>query len=159
MPFLPRFLFSAEEPALAYAAKAWLLALLPSLALAGLINLAAPSAGTPDFPVGGTIFLVLVLIVAPLVETLLMIPPLWAFARIAGPGAAAIGSALLWAALHSLAVPLWGLVVWWPFLILSVVLLTWWRRGLGRALLMVAGIHAMQNGASLALASLLVPAG
>jgi len=155
LAFLPEFLFAAEGSRLRYAVKAWLLALLPSLALAGLIDLAAPASGTPDFPVGGATFLALVLVVAPLAETLLMVPPLWALARLAGPGAAAIGSALLWAGLHSLAVPLWGLVVWWPFLILSVVLLTWRRRGLGTALLMVAGIHAMQNATSLALALLL----
>jgi len=80
-----------------------------------------------------------------------MIPPLWALNRIAGAGPAAIGSALLWGVSHSLAVPVWGLVVWWPFLILSVALLTWRRRGLGTAVLLVAGIHAMQNAVALAL--------
>jgi hypothetical protein len=41
---------------------------------------------------------------------------------------------------------LWGLVVWWPFLILSAIFLVWRsERGLGTAILMTTAVHALQN--------------
>jgi membrane protease YdiL (CAAX protease family) len=117
----------------------------PSLVLAGLVAAATGGAAGPEFPLPGRWFVVLAVLVAPLVETLLMIPVLWLLDRTAGPGAAAVGSALLWAAFHSLASPLWGLVAWWGFLILSIAFLTWWKRGTGAAILIVTAIHTLQN--------------
>ena len=153
--FLPRFLFSSEGPRAGYVVKAWLLALLPSLLLASAITVAAPVSEAPNLPFSGARLVVLLVVVTPLLETLLMIPPLWALRRIAGPGAASVASALLWGVVHSLAVPVWGLVAWWPFLILSVALLTWRERGLVGAVVTVACIHALQNAVSLALPRLL----
>jgi hypothetical protein len=149
--FLPRFLFSADQPKLAYIFKAWLLALLPSLALVGLVAAATDGPAGPEFALPGRLFVLLVVIVAPLLDTLLMIPPLWLLNRIGGPAFAAAGSALLWAGFHSLAAPLWGLVVWWPFLILSIAFLTWWKRGTASAILVVTSIHALQNAVAAAL--------
>ncbi|HWT11582.1 MAG TPA: hypothetical protein VN231_02400 [Allosphingosinicella sp.] len=159
LAFLPGFLFAAEGSKPGYVAKAWLLALLPSLALAALVSLAAPQSAAPRLESGGPLFLLLVVLVAPFLETLLMIGPLWLLDRLLGPGPAAVGSALLWGLLHSLAAPAWGLVVWWPFLILSIVFLTWRALGLGTAVLLVTSVHAMQNCVAAALPLLFGPAG
>lgn len=151
MAFLPRFLFSADRPMPGYIAKAWLLALLPTLALVGLVVALVEAPAGPEFALPARLVVPVVILVAPFVETLLMIPPLWLLSRFVGPGPAAAASALLWAALHSLAAPLWGLVIWWPFLILSIAFLTWWKKGTGIAILVVTAIHALQNAAVLAL--------
>lgn len=150
-PLWPAFLFSSDQPKSAYILKAWLLALLPSLAIGALIAAVTAGEAAPSFPLPAPLFVLLVVAVAPILETLIMVPPLLGLSRLAGPVPAAIGSALLWAALHSLAEPLWGLVVWWPFLILSIALLTWRPRGLATAILVVSAIHALQNAVAAAL--------
>jgi hypothetical protein len=147
--FLPRFLFRSDGSRLAYVLKAWLLALLPTLALAALVSLAATPAQGPQIRGQGSTLLLLVVLASPILETLLMVPPLWALDRLLGPGRAALASALLWGVLHSLAAPAWGLVVWWPFLILSVAYLAWRRSGAVKAMTMVAAMHALQNAAVL----------
>lgn len=145
LAFLPRFLFEAERPAV-YLIKAWLLALLPSLALSAIITALAPTAETPPISVEQPSMLLMVVIGAPFLETLILAAMLLFLNRIGGPRIAAIGSALLWALAHSYAAPTWGLIVWWPFLIMSVALLTWRERGLVPAILIVTAIHALQNG-------------
>jgi hypothetical protein len=142
--FLPRFLFSATEP-IGYIVKAWLLVLLPTLALAAAVTylIGDPAARPVELP--EPMFILLVVGVAPFLETLLMLPPLWLLSRFAGPEWAVVGSALLWAGAHSLAEPVWGLVVWWAFLVLSAALLTWRERGLWIAVLLVTAIHTLQN--------------
>ena len=145
LAFLPAFLFAPDPRPLRYIARAWPLALLPSLALAMLVGYAAGGGSAPPMDFPAPLFLALVVLFAPLTETLLMIPILWLLRRFLAPGPAAVGSALVWATLHSLTVPLWGLVVWWPFLILSVAFLAWRERGLWTAVFLVTGIHALQN--------------
>lgn len=152
---LPAFLFDTDQPKPLYIAKAWLLAFLPSVALAGLVAWLAPEAPAPDFGGTGAGVAFAVILFAPVAETLLMTPPVLILARLLGPAAAVIGSALLWGVLHSLAAPLWGLVIWWPFLVFSAVLLAWREQGLGTAMAMAACVHMMQNlipGAALLLA-------
>jgi len=149
--FLPRFLFLATRP-LGYVFKAWLLILLPTLALAVAVTYLVGDPGQPPVRLPEPMFILLVVGVAPFLETLLMLPPLWLLNRYAGPGPAVIGSALLWAGAHSLAEPLWGLVVWWAFLVLSAALLTWWERGLVTTVLVVTAIHTLQNAVAAALA-------
>lgn len=154
--FLPDFLFRQDEPPLPYIAKGWLLALLPSLALSTLAGLvASPTAEIPDIPIQGASSLLLLIVVAPLLETLILLPMVLGFRRLLGPGPAVLLSALLWAIAHSLAAPIWGLVVWWPFLLFSVAILTWRDRGLLPAVAIVTSIHGLQNATAALL--LLVP--
>lgn len=144
--FLPDFLFRQDEPPLPYILKGWLLALLPSLALAALAgSLASPSAEVPDIPVQGSTSLLLLIVVGPLLETLILLPMVLGFRRLLGPGPAVLLGALLWAIGHSLAAPIWGLVVWWPFLLFSIAILTWRERGLLPTVAVVTTIHGLQN--------------
>ncbi len=46
---------------------------------------------------------------------------------------------------HSLVAAPWGLVIWWPFLIFSIVFLTWRKRSLGAAFALPMLIHGLQN--------------
>ena len=149
--FLPRFLFSATEPA-AYVVKAWLLVLVPTLALGAAVQpLAGESAPVPA-AMAKPLFILLFVLVGPFLETLLMVPLLWLLKRFAGPVLAVPGSALLWAGAHSLAAPVWGLVVWWAFLVLSTAMLAWRERGVSTAVLLVTAIHGLHNMVAAAMA-------
>jgi len=143
---LPSFLFDTGQPKLAYIAKAWLLAFLPSAALAVLVSSLAESPPAPDFGGTGPVVFGLLVLFAPVLETFLMVPPLLLMNRFLGPAPAIAGSSLLWGALHSWQVPLWGLIVWWPFLIFSAILLAWREKSLATAMVMVIAVHALQNG-------------
>jgi membrane protease YdiL (CAAX protease family) len=147
--FLPRFLFDADHPKLLFVLKAWLLALLPSFALSGLISAAtsvtAQQVEQPDIPTEGPLALFALIVIGPLLETLIMAAILLGLRRLVGPGPAVVLSALLWAVGHSLAASIWGLVVWWPFLIFSIAFLTWCGRSFWLGVGLVTLIHGLQN--------------
>ncbi len=104
-----------------------------------------PEAAAPEFNVGGAIAVFLLVVLAPLVETLIMGVVLVVLVRLAGPTLAVLLSAIGWGAAHSLAAPIWGLVIWWPFLIFSTLFVAWRQRSLLLAFLMASGAHALQN--------------
>ncbi|HEY0626189.1 MAG TPA: hypothetical protein VGD10_05590 [Allosphingosinicella sp.] len=143
---LPSFLFDTDHSKPAYILKAWLLCLIPSLALAGIVTGLAPEPPSPDFGGSGMAIYLLLILFAPVVETLLMTPPLLILNRLLGETAAVIGSAILWGVLHSSREPLWGLIIWWPFLIFSAVILAWRKKDVFTGMLLVIAVHAMQNG-------------
>ena len=144
---LPAFLFNTDQPKLLYILKAWLLVFLPSIALGLIVSQFAGSSSGPQFGMRGPKLLFMVTVFAPVLETLIMVPPLLLFNRLFGPRVAVILSALGWAVAHGLAATIWGFVVWWPFLIMSIALLVWRaERGLLVAIGMVIAIHALQNG-------------
>lgn len=155
--FLPRFLFEADGAAWRYILKAWPVTLLPSLALAALLSVATPEAVKPEFGSGGGLgvaaLVASLVLIGPFLETLIMAAVLEILVRVVRPGVAVILSAVLWGLAHSFgglltgigAVPTWGLVVWWPFLILSIVYLTWRGHGRFKAILVATAIHGLQN--------------
>jgi membrane protease YdiL (CAAX protease family) len=145
LAFLPGFLFQTDGPKFLYVLRLWLLALLPSLMLSGIVSLLVPDAEPPALVTEGSIPLLLIIVVAPLIETLIMAAILLGLRKVVGPTPAVVASAILWAAAHSLSAPVWGLIVWWPFLIFSAAFLTWRERGLLTAIGIVTAAHAMQN--------------
>lgn len=153
-PLLPRFLFETDRSKARYVILLWLLAIVPSLALSGLVGLVAPEAEPPELATQGSVALVLIVVVAPLIETLIMGAVLLGLEKLLGPRLAVVASALLWAIVHSLSAPIWGLVVWWPFLLFSIAFLTWSKSGLLAAIAIVTAAHALQNGAGVLLLQL-----
>ncbi len=150
LSFLPNFLFRAERP-FAYVLMGWLLVLLPSILLSLLVNSSAPTAEGPRISVDSTSLILMLVVGAPVIETMIMVLPLLLLNRLFGFGPAVLLSAAGWGIAHSLAAWNWGLVVWWPFLIFSIALLVWRKRSLLLACLLVAAIHALQNGLGAAL--------
>lgn len=142
---LPDFLFSIDEVKSRYIVRAWLVSLLPSIALSMLVAALAPQAEKPDLAVDGAASILMIVIAAPVIETLILVGPLLLLDRFLGAGPAVVANAGLWGLAHSLSAPTWGLVVWWPFLVMSIALLTWRPAGLPLAMLIVASIHALQN--------------
>ena len=146
LAWLPRFLFRTDRFLPGYIGKAWLTALLPSIALSALVRQVAPDVAPPSFPGDAGVLILFVVFLGPAIETLMLALPLLALNRLFGPGPAVIVSALVWGLAHSLVAPTWGLVIWWPFLIMSIAFLTWRRDGLGLAMGVAFAIHALQNG-------------
>jgi len=143
---LPSFLFDTGQPKTVYVFKAWLLAFIPSLALGLIVTGLAPSAPVPEFSGTGLGVYLLLILFAPVSETFLMVPPLLILDRLFGQTAAVVGSAILWGLLHSAAVPIWGLIIWWPFLIFSTIILAWRKISLATGMVLAIAVHALQNG-------------
>jgi membrane protease YdiL (CAAX protease family) len=126
---------------------AWLLCLAGSLLLSAASQALVPDMATPNFPKVPPGVLVFMLVVfAPVVETLIMAAVLELMLRLRIPPAAAVAlSALGWGVAHSLQAPMWGFVIWWPFLIFSTLYVTWSRRSAWTGVGMAATVHALQN--------------
>ena len=147
---------------LRYVLRAWPRAMWPTFAVALVLTLLCQLLGLDPFsgedprrllgsePNGsepkGRLLLKVVLF-APLAETLLMAPMLALLMRLWGGRRlpAALSSAAAWAFLHSLSALLWGLCVFWTFLVFSTAWLAWRPRSFGHAFLVTAAIHALHN--------------
>ena len=142
--FLPAPL---REPRRAWLAilTGWALSILGSLALAALSRSIAPDLPTPTFPMKGPLAFILLVVFAPLLETLIMAGFLSLFLRFMPPAAAILLSAVGWGVAHSLEAVGWGLVIWWPFLIFSTLFVVWRQRGFWAGVGVAASAHALQN--------------
>jgi membrane protease YdiL (CAAX protease family) len=148
LAWLPAFLFRTDPVAARYVVKAWALMLGPSLILGWVAARLFPEAPGPNFnveTVGPWMTAFSLVFFAPAVETLILAPLVLLLRRFFGFGPAAIAGAVLWGIAHSLAAPTWGLIVWWPFLIMSIGLMTWRSDGLWKAIALVMIVHALQN--------------
>lgn len=132
--------------------RAWLailigaaLTIAGSLVLAVLSKSIAPALPMPAFPMKGPIALFLLVVFAPLLETLIMAGFLSLFLRFLPPGGAILLSAAGWGVAHSLQALGWGLVIWWPFLIFSTLFVVWRQRGFWAGVGVAAVTHALQN--------------
>ena len=142
--FLPRPLLEPRRPAVAIFVGA-LAALIPSLLLSFLVQYLAPAADQPAFPFSGAQLVFALVVFAPVVETLIMGTVLLLLLRFVGPTTAVVLSALGWAIAHSTQAAIWGLVIWWPFLIFSTLFVTWQSRSLLAAFAIPTAVHALQN--------------
>ena len=142
--FLPRPVREPQRPLLALAV-AWLLTYPLSIALAGVVSLLIPDAPQPHFDMSGAMALFLLVVFAPVAETLIMGGALLILLRFFSPAIAVLLSSLGWGIAHSMGAPTWGLVIWWPFLIFSTLFVTWRSRGLLAAFAMPAIAHGLHN--------------
>ncbi|WP_426267307.1 CPBP family glutamic-type intramembrane protease [Sphingomonas sp. LHG3443-2] len=144
LAFLPRALFEPRHPA-RYVALAWACTFFPSLLLSAIASHLVPNSG-PEFPeVNSGLLLFLLVVFAPVLETLIMGAVLLVLERFFGFLPAVLLSSAGWGLAHSLEAPAWGLVIWWPFLIFSIVFLIWRKRSLGAAFALPMLVHALQN--------------
>ncbi len=144
LAFLPAPLLEPRRPALAIL-FGWATAFFPSIALAALVSWALPGAAQPEFKIDGGLALFLLVVFAPIVETLVMGVILLILLRLTGPAAAVLISTLGWALAHSWMAASWGLVIWWPFLIFSTLFVVWRQRSLLAAFAVPATVHALHN--------------
>ena len=142
--FLPAPLREPRRVWLAIA-TGWVLSITGSLALAFLSRSVAPDLAAPDFQMKGLGALLLLVVFAPLLETLIMAGFLSLLLRFMPPVAAILVSAAGWGIAHSLQAVGWGLVIWWPFLIFSTLYVVWRQRGFWAGVGVAATTHALQN--------------
>src|SRR4029453_2119071 len=100
---------------------------------------------TPEFPMKGPLALFLLVVFAPLLETLIMAGFFLLFLRFFPPVGALLLCAAGWGMAHSLEALGWGLVIWWPFLIFSTLFVVWRQRGFWTGVGVAAVTHALQN--------------
>ncbi len=145
-PFL--WLGDTDDGCVRYAVRAWLIAVVPALAL----FLARIASGAATFaPPPGTLDLRLAgysIVVAPVIETALMLALAWLIAR-AIPGRRGVRTVTL-ATLFALAHGIGGgwvqaVIVFWPSLVYSAILLAWWPRSYHAAFALTAVVHALYN--------------
>lgn len=142
---LPALLFRDRRAWLAILVG-WLLTIGGSLILSWIIEHLAPGHPGPDLgDTSGPIKLFLVAGFSPVVETLIMAAVLTLLLYVLKGWQAVLASSLLWGIAHSLATPLWGAVIWWPFLIFSTLYVTWRPRGFWVAVGVVIAVHVLQN--------------
>jgi hypothetical protein len=142
--FLPRAIRTPEQPLRAIAIG-WLTAFPASILFAILGSLLIPQAQQPEFHATGGLAMFALVIFSPVVETLIMGAVLLVLLRLFSPTVAILVSAIGWGVAHSSLVPIWGLVIWWPFLIFSTLFVTWRERSLWLAFLIPMCVHALQN--------------
>ncbi len=140
-----RTLARTDQPVWTYVAKAALLTLIPSLVISAVVETILPDEG-PTFDGPVIVVVVGVLVLSPWIETLLMWPILGLLRRFVRKRIPlAVGSAMVWALLHSLAAPAWGLIIAWPFFVLSLCFIAWEEKSVGRAIVVTALVHTCHN--------------
>lgn len=135
--------------------RAWLvlplclvLTFLGAAAIAFLLNAVLPKLEQPDFGafVGKGYLTVFAMAVAtPLVETLILAATCSILLRLVRPDLAILISAFGWAIAHSYQAPVWGLVIFWPFIIFSTLYIVWKQRSLLLGILMPFVAHFLHN--------------
>ena len=141
---VPDFLAKPLKPARAIAGG-WAVAFPISMLLSVLAQALVPDGLAPTFPVDGWSTVFALAVFAPAVETLIMGAVLLLLLHLVRPELAVAISAIGWGIAHSLVAPIWGLVIWWPFLIFSTLFVAWREKSLLAAFAMPAMVHAMQN--------------
>ncbi len=154
--FLPAAIRTAERPFRAIFVG-WLTAFPASILFAVLGALVIPNAKPPEFHASGGLALFALVIFSPVLETLIMGTVLLVLLRLFSPTIAILISAIGWGVAHSTVAPIWGLVIWWPFLIFSTLFVTWRERSLWLAFLVPMCVHALQNFIPAALIAFGVP--
>lgn len=142
--FLPALLFRSDRPLLTIP-LAWLLALAGSFAIGLAAAYLVPEAKEPDLGSSAIIVFIGVVILSPLIESLIMGGIIDMLMKHLHAWQAVLVSATGWGVVHSLFAPVWGLIIWWPFLIFSIIFVTWRPRGLWFAVGMATLVHALQN--------------
>ncbi len=142
---LPQALREPQRPIRAIF-TGWAFAFFPSILLSYVMQWLLPQVARPSFDVGGSTAFILLVLFAPVVETLIMAFFLEIMLRLRIPPTVAILlSSAGWGIAHSLAAPVWGLVIWWPFLIFSTLYVTWSRRSIWAGVGVAAATHALHN--------------
>jgi hypothetical protein len=143
-----RILGNTALPIPSYLWRAWLIAFIPTafISVFVVLVLALPSNKPPAPGTSNELWVFLVVIFSPWVETLLMWPVLALLRRfIPKPALVALASALFWGAVHGMFAVGWGLSVIWVFFVFSTCFLEWEKKSLGKAIFVTGCLHMLHN--------------
>jgi len=122
----------------------WLLSFPPTV-LIGMLFMASGSSRGGHVS-NGVIAAFCTLVLVPLIETALLVLTISLFSRVfRSSHGVAVASAVVWAVLHSLAWPPWGIIIAWVFYVMSRAYVAWRPLGSARAFFVVVFIHAAHN--------------
>ena len=139
-------LFDTSQKQSKYILYAFLVSIIPAFVLSYGIDLLFPDTQFPEFEPNFTYLLVSVVILGPLIETLLMWPIIAVLSRISTSTMfISIFSAILWAMLHSSLYLIWGLTIFWSFVVFSISFTVWRKISIKKAIFITFSIHALQN--------------
>ena len=144
LSLFPRALREPRRPWLAIP-LAWLFCIIPSLGLAYAMQAFAPQLDLPEFPIKGHVAFLALAVFAPIVETFILAAFITLLRLVFSPTVTVFLSAIGWGLAHSLQASAWGFVVWWPFLIMSMLYLVWRQRSFWLAILIPTAVHMLQN--------------
>ncbi|MBN2269946.1 MAG: hypothetical protein JXN61_04985 [Sedimentisphaerales bacterium] len=144
------FLFRIQQPVWKYVLHMWLIGFVPSVTLAIALSVTGVLTGETGPDLSGNlhpaVMFFAIVVFSPVVETLAMGVVLKLLSLVTRRRyALAAMSCMVWAGLHSLASPLWGLTIAWPFFIFSCSYLAWRRRSWLHAVMVTCVIHLLQN--------------
>ena len=124
-----------------------LLADLPVTVAVGFLLNALTGTNWPEFPAESLPrILVAMCVVAPIVETFGLAIVIGVLRRLMKRTEyVPLVAALICAGLHSLAKPLWGIEIFWAFLVFSLCYVTWAKKSIWPALGLTALLHALHN--------------
>ncbi len=137
-----------------YVLKIWLVQFVGNVLYLAVLNLLPLLFGQArlfeGLPVlhrsASAITFMLMVLIAPAVETLVMIPVFWLLRRVSSRKSLLIGaSAVIWGGLHALGEPLQGITVLWGFVLLSAAFVAWWEKSLRLAYWVTFSLHALFN--------------
>lgn len=144
------FLFNIRVPVWKYVLRMGIISFVPSIIIAFLFSVTGILTEESGPQLGGVFHPVVeffgIVGVSPIIETLLMCVVLRVLSLITKRRyPLAIISCIVWAGLHSLMSPVWGVVVIWPFFIFSCSYLAWRRKSWWRAVWVTCLVHMFQN--------------
>ena len=148
LPWPISLLFDNQIAIWKYVIRTGLISLIPSLVIVMILGLTGiiTEETAPKFEGPAIILFIGLIVIAPPLETLLMAVGLRLLSFITKrPVRLAIFSAFIWAVVHSLEAPVWGLGVIWPFFVFSCCYLSWRRHSWWRAIFVTTCVHAFQN--------------
>jgi len=143
------FLFNIQVPVWKYALVMAVISFVPSILLSfglGAAGVMTEESGPELGGFGPVTDFAMIVWLSPVVETLLMGVILKVLSFISRRRyVLAAMSCGVWAGLHSLVSPAWGLVVFWPFFVFSCSYLAWRRRSWRHAVCVTSLIHMLHN--------------
>jgi hypothetical protein len=143
------FLFNIQIPVWKYALLMAVISFVPSIVLSfglGAAGVMTEESGPELGGFGPGIDFGMIVLLSPVVETLLMGVILKALSFVSRRRyVLAAMSCGVWAGLHSLFSPAWGLVVFWPFFVFSCSYLAWRRRSWRHAVCVTSLVHMLHN--------------
>jgi hypothetical protein len=136
---------NTDQPIRSYIWQAWLIAIIPATVISIVVGLIMPE----DMPLTReppVVIAVSALVIAPWLETFLMVPILWILKLTVRKTLWVAGvSAVLWGILHSTEAVTWGFAVAWPFFVFSLCYLEWQSKSTLTAIGVTAILHACHN--------------
>lgn len=139
------FLFNTHQPKYLYVIQSFILALCLALPAAYSVHVFFPLSESPDSELTILSFFSVV-IFSPFLETLLMTLSFSVIKSFTNKlGIICFVSALFWAGLHSLLIPVWGLVTFFTFLVFSIAFQVWDKVSRKDAYIVVFSIHVLIN--------------